>query len=317
MKTYPLSNGDQMPALGLGTWKSEPGEVYKAIRTAISVGYKHFDCAYIYQNETEIGAALSDAIMTGEVNREELWITSKLWNTHHRKNDVKECLDMTLKALQLDYLDLYLIHWPVAHQKDVIFPHEGNGLISLDKIPLEETWAGMEEIKEAGLAKHIGVSNFSAKKIAQVNQSASQKIEVNQVELHPLLQQKDLLDFCKKEEVILTAYSPLGSRDRIPQMKAEDEPDMFEIPAIQAIAENHNCSPAQVLIAWAVNRDTVVIPKSTNEARLKQNLEAANIKLSVEEMNQINQLDRHFRYVTGTFFALPGSDYTLANLWDE
>lgn len=317
MKTYPLSNGDQMPALGLGTWKSEPGEVYKAIRTAISVGYKHFDCAYIYQNETEIGAALSDAIMTGEVNREELWITSKLWNTHHRKNDVKECLDMTLKALQLDYLDLYLIHWPVAHQKDVIFPQEGSGLISLNKIPLEETWAGMEEVKEARLAKHIGVSNFSAKKIAQVNQSAAQKIEVNQVELHPMLQQKDLLDFCKKEQVVLTAYSPLGSRDRIPQMKAEDEPDMFEIPAIKAIAENHNCSPAQVLIAWAVNRDTVVIPKSTNEARLKQNLEAANIKLSVEEMNQINQLDRHFRYVTGAFFALPGSDYTLANLWDE
>lgn len=317
MKAYPLSNGDQMPALGLGTWKSEPGEVYKAIRTAISVGYKHFDCAYIYQNETEIGAALSDAIMTGEVNREELWITSKLWNTHHRKSDVKECLDITLKALQLDYLDLYLIHWPVAHQKDVIFPQEGNGLISLDEIPLEETWAGMEEIKEAGLAKHIGVSNFSAKKIAQVNQSDSQKIEVNQVELHPLLQQKDLLDFCKEEKVILTAYSPLGSRDRIPQMKAENEPDMFEIPAVQAIAENHNCSPAQVLIAWAVNRDTVVIPKSTNEARLKQNLEAANIKLSVEEMNQINQLDRHFRYVTGAFFALPGSDYTLANLWDE
>ncbi|MEP3387893.1 MAG: aldo/keto reductase [Reichenbachiella sp.] len=317
MKTYPLSNGDQMPALGLGTWKSEPGEVYKAIRTAISVGYKHFDCAYIYQNETEIGAALSDAIMTGEVNREELWITSKLWNTHHRKSDVKECLDITLKALQLDYLDLYLIHWPVAHQKDVIFPQEGSGLISLNKIPLEETWAGMEEVKEARLAKHIGVSNFSAKKIAQVNQSASQKIEVNQVELHPMLQQKDLLDFCKKEQVVLTAYSPLGSRDRIPQMKAEDEPDMFEIPAIKAIAENHNCSPAQVLIAWAVNRDTVVIPKSTNESRLKQNLEAANIKLSVDEMNQINQLDRHFRYVTGAFFALPGSDYTLANLWDE
>lgn len=317
MKTYPLSNGDQMPALGLGTWKSEPGEVYKAIRTAISAGYKHFDCAYIYQNEVEIGAALSDAIMTGEVNREELWITSKLWNTHHHQNDVKECLTMTLKALQLDYLDLYLIHWPVAHQKDVIFPQEGSGLVSLNEIPLEETWKGMEEVQKAGLTEHIGVSNFSAKKITHVNQSASQRIEVNQVELHPLLQQKDLLDFCKKEGVILTAYSPLGSRDRIPQMKAKDEPDMFEIAAVKTIAENHNCSPAQVLIAWAINRDTVVIPKSTNEARLKQNLEAANIQLSTDEMNQISQLDKHFRYVTGAFFTLPGSDYTLANLWDE
>lgn len=306
-----------MPALGLGTWKSEPGEVYKAIRTAISVGYKHFDCAYIYQNEKEIGAAFNDAIMAGEVNREELWITSKLWNTHHKEAEVKECLDMTLNALQLDYLDLYLIHWPVAQKKDVIFPQEGSGLVSLSEISLEETWRGMEAIQSAGLAKHIGVSNFSAKKIAQINASASQKVEVNQVELHPLLQQKELLEFCKKENVIVTAYSPLGSRDRAIQMKAENEPDMFEIPAVKSIAKNHNCSPAQVLIAWAINRDTVVIPKSTNEARLRQNLKAASILLTTEEMNEISKLDEHFRYVTGGFFALPGSDYTIANLWDE
>lgn len=317
MKTYALKNGDQMPALGLGTWKSEPGEVYKAIRTAIAVGYKHFDCAYIYQNEKEIGAAFNDAIMSGEVNREELWITSKLWNTHHRRAEVKECLDITLSALQLDYLDLYLIHWPVAHQKDVIFPQDGSGLVSLKEITLEETWKGMEDVQSAGRARHIGVSNFSAKKIKQINKSASQKVEVNQVELHPLLQQQELLEFCKKEGVIVTAYSPLGSRDRAAQMKADNEPDMFELPTIKTIAKNHDCSPAQVLIAWAINRDTVVIPKSTNEARLKQNLEAANISLTADEMNQISRLDQHFRYVTGAFFALPGSDYTAANLWDE
>ncbi|SMD33021.1 alcohol dehydrogenase (NADP+) [Reichenbachiella faecimaris] len=317
MKTYSLNNGDQMPALGLGTWKSEPGEVYKVIRTAISVGYRHFDCAYIYQNEVEIGAALNDAIMTGEVNREELWITSKLWNTHHKQDEVNECLKITLKSLQLDYLDLYLVHWPVAHHKDVIFPQDGSGLVSLSEISLEETWRGMEKVKAAGLAKHIGVSNFSAKKIKQINDSATHKIEVNQVELHPLLQQKDLLAFCKEENIIVTAYSPLGSRDRAVQMKAENEPDLFEIPTIQKIAENHDCSPAQVLIAWAVNRETAVIPKSTHEARLKQNLEAANLSLSKDEMNEISVLDKHFRYVTGGFFALPGSDYTLANLWDE
>ncbi|MEP2023834.1 MAG: aldo/keto reductase [Reichenbachiella sp.] len=317
MKTYPLSNGDQMPALGLGTWKSEPGEVYKAIRTAISVGYRHFDCAYIYQNEVEIGAALNDAIMTGEVNREELWITSKLWNTHHHEAEVKECLNITLKSLQLDYLDLYLIHWPVAHRKDVIFPQDASGLISLSDIPLEDTWRGMESVQSAGLTKHIGVSNFSVKKIKQVNLSATQKIEVNQVELHPLLQQKELLQFCKEENIVVTAYSPLGSRDRAAQMKADNEPDLFEIPIIKKIAEKHGYSPAQILVAWAVNRDTVVIPKSTNEGRLKQNQEAANIKLSSDEMDSINSLDKHFRYVTGEFFALPGSDYTVSNLWDE
>lgn len=317
MKKYALSNGDQMPALGLGTWKSEPGEVYRAIRTAINVGYRHFDCAYIYENEKEIGAAIQDAIITGEVNREELWITSKLWNTHHRENEVQECLQLTLNALQLDYLDLYLVHWPVAQKKDVIFPRDASGLVSLNEISLEETWRGMEAIKSKGLAHHIGVSNFSAQKIEQVNQSANNKIEVNQVELHPLLQQTDLLDYCKKENVVVTAYSPLGSRDRIAQMKADDEPDLFEIAEIKEIAEAHECSPAQILIAWAVNRDTVVIPKSTNEARLRQNLEAAEIALSADEMDKIASLDRHFRYVTGAFFALPGSDYTVANLWDE
>ncbi|MEO9806612.1 MAG: aldo/keto reductase [Reichenbachiella sp.] len=317
MKSYAMSNGDQMPALGLGTWKSEPGDVYKAVRSALSVGYRHFDCAYIYQNEQEIGAALHDAIMTGEVNREELWITSKLWNTHHGLSDVRECLQITLKALQLEYLDLYLIHWPVAQQKDVIFPEDGSGLISLSEITLEETWRGMEEVLSEKLTRHIGVSNFSTKKIDRVNQTAKHKIEVNQVELHPLLQQKELLEYCNEENIIVTAYSPLGSRDRIAQMKADDEPDLFKIPEIVDIGKEHNCSPAQVLIAWAINRDTVVIPKSTNEARLRQNFEAADIKLSLEEMSQIDQLDKHYRYVTGAFFALPGSDYTVANLWDE
>lgn len=317
MKAFSLSNGDQIPAVGLGTWKAEPGEVYKAIRTAISLGYRHFDCAYIYENEKEIGAALHDAIMTGEVNREELWITSKLWNTHHVLSDVQECLQITLDALQLEYLDLYLVHWPVAQQKDVIFPRDGSGLISLNEVTLEETWRGMEEVLSNGLTKHIGVSNFSAKKIEGVNHTAKHKIEVNQVELHPLLQQTGLVEYCKKENIVVTAYSPLGSRDRAAQMKAENEPDLFNIPEIVNIAETHQCSPAQILIAWAINRDTVVIPKSTNEVRLKQNLEAAAIALTATEMSQIDRLDKHYRYVTGAFFALPDSDYTIANLWDE
>ncbi|MEO9964659.1 MAG: aldo/keto reductase [Reichenbachiella sp.] len=317
MKSYTLRNGDQIPALGLGTWKSEPGEVYKAVRTAIKVGYRHFDCAYIYQNEKEIGAAFHDSIMTGEVNREELWITSKLWNTHHQETDVEECLRITLESLQLDYLDLYLVHWPVAQRKDAIFPQDGADLVSLTEISLEETWRGMEGVLNANLTRHIGVSNFSKAKIEWVNQSAQNKIEVNQVEMHPLLQQSELLEYCLKEDIIVTAYSPLGSRDRAAEMKAENEPDMFEIPEVIEIAKKHDCSVAQVLLAWAVNRDTVVIPKSTNEGRLRQNLEAAEMKLSAEEMTTINQLDRHFRYVNGAFFTLPGSDYTIAKLWDE
>ena len=133
MKTYKFKNGDQMPALGLGTWKSNPGEVYDAVREAIKVGYRHIDCAHIYGNEAEIGQAFSDAFKTGEVKREDLWITSKLWNSSHLKNDVRPALETTLKNLQLDYLDLYLIHWPVALKPGTEFPDSSDRFLSLDE----------------------------------------------------------------------------------------------------------------------------------------------------------------------------------------
>jgi len=146
-----------MPALGLGTWKSDPGEVYKAVREAIKMGYRHIDCAMIYQNEAEIGQAFSDAFKDGDVKREELWITSKLWNNAHIKDDVQPALENTLKDLQLDYLDLYLIHWPVALKPGVGFPSSEDDFLSLKEVPTAVTWSGMEECKKVGLAKHIGV----------------------------------------------------------------------------------------------------------------------------------------------------------------
>lgn len=317
MKTYSFRNDHKIPSLGLGTWKAEPGEIYQTIRTAIELGYRHFDCAFIYGNEKEIGAALNDAIMVGEVNRQELFITSKLWNTHHRAEDVIIAIKQSLKLLGLDYLDLYLMHWPVAQKKDCPFPQSADDLISLKDIPLDSTWQGMEECVMAGLVKNIGVSNFSIKKLKKIQKGANIKIAMNQVELHPLLQQKELLEFCNKEKIVLTAYSPLGSRDRHPSMKAADEPNMFEIPEIVSIANDHKCSPAQVLIAWAINRGTVVIPKSTNKDRLKQNLDASEIILSDSDMHTISSLDRRYRYVKGEFFCLEGSSYIVSKLWDE
>ncbi|MFY0625911.1 MAG: aldo/keto reductase [Reichenbachiella sp.] len=317
MKSFPINTKYQIPALGLGTWKADSGEVYKAVREAIKIGYRHFDCASRYENEKEIGAAIHDAIMVGEVNREELWITSKLWNTHHRAEDVIIALKKTLQDLGLDYLDLYLIHWPVAQKRDVLFPLKKEDLISLKKIPLEETWQGMEECVMTGFTRNIGVANFSVKKLKKVNKTANIKIAMNQVELHPLLQQPSLLEYCAKNDIVVTAYSPLGSRDRPARMKAQDEPDMFQISEIESIAKNHKCSPAQVMIAWAIQRGTVVIPKSTNPERLAQNLAAADIFLSEEEMTSMSSLDQHFRYVKGDFFCLKGSSYTIEGLWDE
>ena len=165
MKTFKFSNGDAMPTLGLGTWKSKPGEVYNAIREAIKIGYRHIDCAYIYMNEAEIGQAFSDAFQTGDVKREELWITSKLWNNAHLTSDVRPALEKTLTDLRLDYLDLYLMHWPVALKPGVAFPKSADDFISLEEIPIISTWQEMEKCAQAGMTRHIGVCNLSIKNL--------------------------------------------------------------------------------------------------------------------------------------------------------
>jgi len=317
MKKLEFKNGDTMPILGLGTWKSTPGEVYNAVREAIKIGFRHIDCAFIYMNEKEIGQALADAMNEGDVKREELWITSKLWNNSHAMEAVIPALKKTLADLQLDYLDLYLVHWPFVFKKDKLNAASADDMISLVELPLHETWRGMELAAEAGLTRHIGVSNFSIKKLKDLISKAKIKPEMNQIELHPLLHQNELLRFCKTEEIHVTAYSPLGSPDRSAGLKAENEPNLFEHPIIKDIAAKHGCSPAQIMVAWAMERGTAVIPKSVNAGRIAQNLQSTKIQLSAEDLQKMAHSDRHFRYVTGAFWAFKESGYSVANLWDE
>ncbi|MEM7110267.1 MAG: aldo/keto reductase [Bacteroidota bacterium] len=316
MKQFIFRNGDQMPLFGLGTWKSAKGEVYKAVLEALRLGYRHIDCAAIYRNEEEIGEAFDEAFSKGLVKREELWVTSKLWNTEHQKEHVQPALTTTLKDLKLDYLDLYLMHWPVVMRHGVISPKSPHDFQSLKEVPLSQTWSGMTECVKAGLIRHIGVSNFSVKKLRTLIDSEIPP-EMNQIELHPLLQQNDVLGFCKQHHIGLTAYSPLGSRDRPVGLIKEQEPNLFENPVINDIAKVHDCSPAQILIAWAINRGTAVIPKSINPERLKQNFEASFIVLTELEMAEIAKLDQHYRYLDGSFWVMEGNPYTLQNLWDE
>lgn len=315
MRTLTFKNNDKMPALGLGTWLSEPGEVYNAVKTAIKEGYRHIDCASIYGNEKEVGRALKECFADGTVTRTEMWITSKLWSNAHARADVLPAIKQSLKDLQLDYLDLYLIHWAVALKKGSMFPQSAKDMVSLDEIPLTETWEGMEDAKTEGLTKHIGVSNFGKKNLNKLIENSTLKPEMNQVECHPYLQQEDLFAYCKQHEIHLTAYSPLGSFGRPDIFKAAEEPKLLGDTTIAKIASSNNVTPAQVLISWALHRDMAVIPKSVNPKRILENLQAEQVILSEQDMNTIAGLERNYRYVTGHFWLPEGGPYTLEDVW--
>jgi len=318
MRSVKFENGNEMPILGLGTWKSRSGEVYDAVLHALKAGYRHIDCAPIYENEKEVGKALKKAFDEGIVTREEVFITSKLWNNAHKKEQVIPALKKTLKDLKLDYLDLYLIHWPVAHKEDKVNISSPQDFLSIEEAPLLETWEGMEEAFNEGLALHIGVSNFNINNLSHILDNCDMPPEMNQIELHPLLPQSDLVDFCHENGIQVTAYSPLGSTDRSKALKKEDEPNLMDNETIIAIAKKHEATPAQVLIAWAISRDTVVIPKSVNEERIKQNYESLNLELDQVDLEKIAKLedDGPFRFVDGTFWTMDGSPYSLEDLWD-
>ncbi len=315
MKAHIFKNNDSMPALGLGTWKSTPGDVYKAVKVAIKTGYRHIDCAPVYGNEKEVGRAVSECIAEGFVKRSDLWITSKLWNNQHTRTDVDPALKQTLSDLNTTYLDLFLIHWPIALKKNIMFPQSGKDMIFLKEIPLTETWKGMEEAVDAGLVRHIGVSNFGINNLTKILNAARIKPEVNQVECHPYLQQEKLFDFCKTNSVFLTAYSPLGSPDRPDGIKAQNEPLLLEDKIINEIANARKASAAQILIGWALQRGTSVIPKSIHDGRIAENLRADKICLSESEMQQISKLDKAYRYVSGSFWVFEGGPYTLEDVW--
>lgn len=314
MKTIKFENGDEMPMLGLGTFKSDPGIIKNVIRKAIEIGYRHFDCAAIYGNEKEIGEALKDAMAAGDVTRKELWITSKLWNNHHLKADVRPAFMKTLEDLQLDYLDLYLMHWPVAQKPDVISPSDPSDFLTWETAPLEETWEGMEDCVDDKLVRHIGLSNCNISVVKDIIDCAWIPPEMNQVEMHPFLPQIKLFDYCRENEIPMTAYGPLGAPYR-----AEEGGgfalSLMENPLILEIAQKHNCTPAQMLIAWSIYRKIAVIPKTVNEDRLLENFKSLEVQIDRDDVRKLSSLPKH-RYVDGSAFTMAGSPYGLRDLWE-
>lgn len=304
-----------MPALGLGTWKAQPGAVGEAVREALRIGYRHIDCASIYGNEAEIGAALAAALAAGEVRRDELWITSKLWCNAHARADVVPALRRTLADLQLEALDLYLVHWPVAVRRDVVVARAAADFVPESDVSQLDTWRGMEDARAAGLTRVIGLSNYGVERLRGLARGAAVMPEVLQIELHPYLQQRALVAHCAQAGIAITGYSPLGSADRPAGMRSADEPLLLEDPDVAEVAARHGASPAQVLIAWQLAQGWSVIPKSVDPRRLAENFAAQEIELDPDDMAQLAALDRGRRYVDGRFWVLPGGPHTMESLW--
>jgi diketogulonate reductase-like aldo/keto reductase len=261
--TVKLNTGDKMPEIGFGTWKiSNQKDAKKAVKTAIKVGYKLIDTAKIYGNEEGVG----EGIKEGGVDRAELFVTTKLWNDDQGYESGLKAFDESLKRLGLEYVDLYLIHWPGTDRR-------------------AEAWKALQEIQTQGLAKNIGVSNYTVRHLEEVLSSSKVVPAVNQIEFHPFIyeDQKEVLEYCKKNKIVVEAYSPLA--------RARD----MENTTLHAIAVRHGKTIAQVMLRWAIQHGTVPIPKSTNPGRTKENIEVFDFDLAEEEMNTINRLSSNKR----------------------
>lgn len=269
----------------------------QAVKDAIDIGYRHIDCAFVYGNESEVGTAIESKIQDGTVKREDLFITSKLWNTFHATKDVRPAVEKSLKNLKLDYLDLYLIHWPMAYQEagDVLFPKNEKEEILYSDVDYVETWKALEDLVDAKLIRSIGLSNFNSKQIERVLAIARIQPAVHQFECHPYLNQRRLIDYCHSKNIVVTAYSPLGSPDR-PWAKPGD-PQLLEDPKIVAIAEKYKKTPAQILIRYQIQRGLAVTPKSVNKSRILSNFEVFNFSLSDADVREIDSFDCNGRFV--------------------
>lgn len=282
---HPLNTGATIPAVGFGTWQAQE----EAIGEALKAGYRHIDTARFYGTE----AAVGKAIKKSDVPREQIFVTTKLWNNSHHPDDVEPTLDASLKELDMDYVDLYLMHWPVAVERgDNFFPRDENGKMKLADIDYVDTYKAMEKLVGKGKAKAIGISNFSEAELSRLLQETSVVPAAHQLEMHPYLQQKAFLDLHRKNHIHITHYSPFGNQNEAYGSKLGK---LINDPVLEEIGKKYSKTGAQVALAWGINLGHSVIPKSKTPERIRANLEG-DFELGDEDMRKIESIDKKVRF---------------------
>ena len=296
----------KLPSVGLGLWKIEREQVAHVVKQAIQIGYRHLDSAADYGNELEVGHGIKQALDESLCKREDLWITSKLWNTYHAAEHVEQACDKTLADLGVEYLDLYLIHFPISLQyvpiatrypPEWIFdPKAQEPEMKIAPVPLSETWRAMEALVAKGKVKQIGVCNYNSALMHDLMAYAKIKPAVLQIESHPYLTQERLLRLAADYDIAVTTFSPLGSLSYIELDMARQEESLLQQPVVLAAAQRLNRSAAQVLLRWGVQRGTAIIPKTSRVERLAENIALFDFELSSQEMEAISALNCNRRF---------------------
>ena len=310
--TLRLASGDPLPPIGYGFWKV-PGETAADLTAAVlDAGYRHLDCACDYGNEAEVGRGLNRSLGRG-VNRDDVWVTSKLWNTYHHPDHVAAACERSMRDLGLDYLDAYLIHFPIA-QRFVDFdvryppgwfadPDAESPRIETERIPVLETWEAMSRLVDRGWVRTIGVCNFGTSLLRDLTNASETPVSMLQVEMHPRLAQTKLRRYAQQMGIAVTAFSPLGSPSYVSLGMADQDESLLQHPDIASIADQVGGTPAQVLLRWAIQRGTIPIPKTERRERLRENLAAVDLELTAEQIRVIDAMDRHRRYNDPGVFA--------------
>ncbi|EAT44546.1 AAEL004118-PA [Aedes aegypti] len=281
-----LNNGYEMPVLGLGTWLSREGEAINAVKAAIDAGYRHIDTAYLYRNEKEVGQAIREKIAEGVIKREDIFVTTKLWNGYHDPAHVEETFNRSLSNLDIGYIDLYLMHTPMGYQFVSWEPENPDipSVPAFTEVDYLDTWRAMEKLLETGKVKSIGVSNFNSEQIARLVKECKVKPVTNQVECNPALNQRKLTEFCNNLGITLTAYSPLGRPNYYEKDPKNTPKPALDDPRVLNIGKKYNKTPGQVILRYLVDIGTIPVPKSSNLERLRQNIDIFDFKLTDDEI---------------------------------